>query len=152
MLPAVDASSPLQAVHARQVPSPQADSGHWSAFVAPDLAPVFAEEPWLAMPPNLDGQAALLAGLVSIPTAELQRALAQLRAAARPGPSPAASAPAEAADAGTGTMALRPDLPGLWLDPKQFLLDVMNNDAVALGLRIEAAKALLPGFDEARRP
>jgi hypothetical protein len=37
--------------------------------------------------------------------------------------------------------------------PKAFLLDVMNDASVALGLRIEAAKALLPYFDdETRRP
>jgi hypothetical protein len=35
------------------------------------------------------------------------------------------------------------------LDPKRFLLDVMNNDSLDLALRIEAAKALLPYFDVA---
>ena len=35
------------------------------------------------------------------------------------------------------------------LDPKRFLLDVMNNDSLDLVLRIEAAKALLPYFDAA---
>ena len=39
---------------------------------------------------------------------------------------------------------------GAYQDPKRFLLDVMNNDTVSLGLRIEAAKALLPYLDEHR--
>lgn len=151
LLPAVDATSPRQVVHARPVPSPQSDGGRWSAFVAPDLAPVFAEEPWLDLPPNLDGQAALLSGLASIPAAEFQRALGQLLPAAVPVPPALAPAPAGAADPGLGPRDLRPEPPGPWLDPKRFLLDVMNNDAVALALRIEAAKALLPGFDDARR-
>jgi hypothetical protein len=38
---------------------------------------------------------------------------------------------------------------GLAPDPKRFLLDVMNDDTLALGLRIEAAKALLPYFEQA---
>ena len=151
LLPTVDAASLSQAVHARQVPAPQADSGHWSAFVAPDLAPVFADEPWLDLPPNLDGQAALLAGLASMPIAEVERALAQLQLAALPVPSSPTSASAVAAHADVGTVNLRAPSSGPWLDPKRFLLDVMNDDAVALALRIEAAKALLPGFDGARR-
>jgi hypothetical protein len=151
LLPTVDAASPPQAVHARRVPALQADSGHWSAFVAPDLAPVFAEEPWLDLPPNLDGQAALLTGLASIPLAELERALALLQPAATPALSAPAPPSAAVADAGLGTMNLRSHSPGPWLDPKRFLLDVMNNDAVALALRIEAAKALLPCFDDPRR-
>jgi hypothetical protein len=35
-------------------------------------------------------------------------------------------------------------------DPKQFLLDVMADTSIDLGLRIEAAKALLPCFEPAR--
>ena len=31
--------------------------------------------------------------------------------------------------------------------PRKFLLDVMNDERVALPLRIEAAKALLPWFE-----
>ena len=36
---------------------------HWSAFVAPDLAHIFNDTPWLDLPPNLEGQAELLARL-----------------------------------------------------------------------------------------
>jgi hypothetical protein len=35
------------------------------------------------------------------------------------------------------------------LDPRRFLLGVMNDDRLDLSLRIEAAKALLPSFDAA---
>ncbi len=144
LMPTVDAASPLQVLHARRVPAPQAHSGHWSAFVAPDLAPVFAEEPWLDIPPNPDGQANLLARLVSIPPADFDLALERLRPAAAAVQSVTASSAAQAAVAGMGAMPARPALQGEWLDPKRFLLDVMNTDAVDLHLRIEAAKALLP--------
>ena len=43
----------------RQVPRIPAALGEeaWSAYVAPDLAPVFAETPWLDVPPRAEGQA-----------------------------------------------------------------------------------------------
>ena len=47
------------------VPARLADD-QWSAFVAPDLAAVFADTPWLDVEPGEDGQAALLHGLHSI--------------------------------------------------------------------------------------
>ena len=133
LMPALDASSPLQVLHARAVPALQANGSHWSAFVAPDLAPVFADEPWLDTPPSPEGQSELLSRLKSIPPADFQRALERLRPAMVPGASLPASGPAERISAG--------------LDPKRFLLDVMNDETVALGLRIEAAKALLPYVD-----
>lgn len=133
-MPAVDTASPLQARHARPVPALQANSGHWSAFVAPDLAPVFADEPWLDIPPSPEGQADLLSRLRSIPLADFQRALERLGPAAMPGHFQQASGPTGLAGAG--------------LDPKRFLLGVMNDDTVALALRIDAAKALLPYNDD----
>ncbi|MDP3085844.1 MAG: hypothetical protein Q8N44_19430 [Rubrivivax sp.] len=132
MLPALDVAPVRPPLDSRPVPALQADSGLWSAFVASDLVPMFAEEPWLDMPPNPDGQAQLLAPLKSIPPAAFEGALQRLRPAA-PGPGPKAEAPAAAT-----------------LDPRRFLLDVMNNDSLDLALRIEAAKALLPCSDAAR--
>jgi hypothetical protein len=135
MLPALDAASARPLIHVRPVPALQADSGLWSAFIASDLAPMFADEPWLDMPPNPDGQAQLLAPLKSIPPAEFKLALQQLSPTtgpAAPGLVTNAAAPAAAS-----------------LDPKRFLLDVMNNDSLDLALRIEAAKALLPYVDAA---
>ena len=131
MLPALAEASDRTPRHARPVPAAQADSGLWSAFVASDLVPMFADEPWLDMPPNPDGQAQLLAPLKSIPPAAFELALQRLEPAApRPASNPAAQAAAS-------------------LDPKRFLLDVMNNDSLDLALRIEAAKALLPSFEAA---
>lgn len=135
MLPALDTSSARPLRPARQVPALQADSGLWSAFVASDLVSMFTDEPWLDMPPNPDGQAQLLAPLKSIPPAQFELALQRLRPATVP------SAPVQASkDAAQAAASL---------DPKRFLLDVMNNDSLELALRIEAAKALLPYFDAA---
>jgi hypothetical protein len=132
MLP-LDVTSASAPLHARPVPALQADSGVWSAFVASDLVPMFVDEPWLDVPPNPDGQAQLLAPLKSIQPAEFELALQRLRPAAVPAaPELASNDAAQAAPS---------------LDPKRFLLDVMNNDRLDLALRIEAAKALLPHFD-----
>jgi hypothetical protein len=111
--------------NALEMPPQQTLDGQWSAFVAPDLAPVFADEPWLDMPPNPDGQADLLCRLQSIKIADLSRVFD-------------GSGSAEPAVPG-------PAVPGASLDPRVFLLRVMNDETVAMALRIEAAKALLPG-------
>ena len=119
---------PEHARHAPWVPAQQEPSGNWSAFVAPDLAPVFADTPWLDIQPSNEGQAELLARLESIKPPAFEAALARLRPAA-----PQLAAPA------TQTRSL---------DAKRFLQQVMNDDTVALALRIEAAKALLPYQDD----
>ena len=140
LMPAAAASAGQPAVHAQgpqglqDLPAVQVAPGYWSAFVAPDLAPVFADEPWLDLPPGVPGQAELLSRLESMPLADFQRALARLR----PG-----RATIDAPAPGSTTTTT-----GAWLEPKRFLLDVMNNDSVDLALRIEAAKALLPYFDD----
>lgn len=133
LLPATDRSSASStARHAEKVPARQ-QSGNWSAFVAPDLAPLFSETPWLDIPPGEEGQAKLLSGLESIKPAMFDAALAQLAGcaagAAAMGPSAAGS-------------SLQPSAAAL--DPKRFLLTVMRDENVSLALRIEAAKALLP--------
>lgn len=152
MMPTVAASSPLAAVHARRVPAElpaqRPDSGQWSAFVSPDLAPVFAEEPWLNSPPNPVGQSDLLSRLECMAAADFHRVLEKLRLnplATQPKPNPA---PAASADPGAEVMNDHPAPAGAWLDPKRFLLEVMNNDTIAMGLRIDAAKALLPYLDD----
>lgn len=122
----------------RPVPALQADTGLWSAFVAPDLVPMFADEPWLDLPPSPDGQARLLAPLKAMRPAQFE--LAWQRLVADQGPDTAQQAapvaPMAAVDASV-PMANSSD-------PRRFLLDVMNNPGVDLALRIEAAKALLP--------
>jgi len=132
MMTAWDAASTRPLGHVLPVPALQADSGVWSAFVATDLAPMFVDEPWLDLPPNADGQAQLLAPLKSIRPAEFELALQQLS------PSTGPDAPGVESDAVAQAAAA--------LDPRRFLLDVMNNDSLDLALRIEAAKALLPYF------
>lgn len=125
---------------AARVPAPQPGSGLWSAFVAPDLAALFADTPWLDLPPSDDGQAALLAGLASITPDAWAAAWARL------GP-PAAEAAAMPAPAAAGLSADGPAATAAAThlqDPQAFLLGVMNDPAVPLSLRIEAAKALLP--------
>jgi hypothetical protein len=109
------------------VPALHEATGNWSAFVAPDLAPVFADTPWLDIPPGEDGQADVLARLESIKPAALAAAMQRLQPLA----------PQEAPRAMPGT-ADAPDL-----DPARFLQQVLNDASVPLGLRIEAAKALL---------
>jgi hypothetical protein len=98
----------------------------WAAFVAPDLAPVFADTPWLDLDPGAEGQADLLARQQPIPLDAWQEAMRRLGAAraARPEATPASLTPHEN-------------------DPRAFLLRVMNDPQVEMRLRIEAAKALL---------
>ena len=115
----------LRAGDAPPVPAALAEE-RWSAFVAPDLAAVFADTPWLDVEPGEEGQATLLQGLHAIEPAAFADALARLRA-----PAPHAPAPARAPEAADAD------------DPRVFLRRVMNDESVDLALRIEAAKALL---------
>ncbi len=124
-------------VEPARVPQLQAETGRWSAFVAPDLAAVFGDDPSLDIPPGDEAQADLLSRLKSVTRAEFQIALARLT----PEPSPFLPAvqppvPTVVTPAAASTIR-RHD------DPRQFLLDVMNDPSVAMELRIKAAKALL---------
>lgn len=122
------AEGPGPGCDAPHAPTQVAATGHWSAVVAPDLAPIFSDTPWLDIEPSAEGQADLLARLQSITPAAWATALQRLQP--RPGPAAAAAVPAAAA-------------PADGLDPRRFLQQVMNDSTVALALRIEAAKALL---------
>jgi hypothetical protein len=122
----------------RGVPPTEAAPGQWSAFVAPDLATLFVEEPWLDLPPSPDAQADLLSRLRSATPADFQRALVRLASAEAATDSAMTLSGAEAGVAKTLSFQQ---------DPRRFLLEVMNDPAVELRLRIEAAKALLPGFE-----
>jgi hypothetical protein len=134
LLPTHEPSSACGFRHAAPVPAPLATAGPWSAFVAPDLAPMFSEESWLDVPPNPEGQADLLSRITSIPHAEFLRVLGELRPAAPASSNAMAAADANGAHAGPGTPTM---------DPRRFLLEVMNDERVELALRIDAAKALL---------
>lgn len=131
----------------RPVPAALAVPERWSAFVAPDLAPVFADEPWLDLPPSEDGQAQVLSMLASIPRCDFEQALGRLQArpsaerpaqgqpgAARSGSGPQDGAPGTAADEPAHEAATQ---------ARRFLLSVMNDHDAPLTARIEAAKALL---------
>jgi hypothetical protein len=154
LMPAADATALRQDLHAAQVPALQSDgSGNWSAFLAPDLVPVFAETPWLDIPPNEEGQATLLRSIAVMTMPAFEAAFAMLGHATPPQVSPDADAAAAPgaderimAHAKPQTLAARSE------DPKQFLLQVMHDDSVALGLRIEAAKALLQHSSSHRLP
>lgn len=139
MWPRADASGKTEPP--RTVPALLDTTGRWSAFVAPGLMSMFADEPWLDLPPGDEAQAKLLAHFESIQPARLMQALDRLQppsAEAAPGAQAAATEPASHLRAYDET------------DPRDFLLTVMNDPAIAMSLRIEAAKALLP-FDEALR-
>lgn len=125
----------LPSTPAHTVPALQEATGCWSAFVAPDLASIFADSPWLDRQPSVDGQADLLCRLQSIQPAAWEAALDVLR----PSVVPVKQAP-ETSPAATGSGVLG----GARLDAQRFLLKVMNDETVELHLRIDAAKALLP--------
>lgn len=130
--------------------------GQWSAFVAPDLAAVFADDPWLDMPPGDDAQAELLAPLRSLNS----EALARLRLNGPPPPTEVAARTLVAASGSRelfttaspgGASHPVPAVPGAftWPHPgprsaQAFLQQVMNDASVPLQWRVEAAKALLP--------
>ena len=150
--------------HAAPVPALQVNCTDWSAFVAPDLAVMFTDTPWLDIAPGDEGQAALLRPLRSVKPAELDAALARLRAGAsragapaaatvsaseRAKPAPAAVAIDPTPDDESTHPAIDPAITAAVLaattedDPRRFLLRVMNDERVEMALRIEAAKALL---------
>lgn len=145
LLPAADPGTPSGLRHARPVPAAQAQDEVWSAFVAPDLAPMFTDAPWLDLPPNREGQAELLGRCASIGPADFRAALQQLQPPA-PAAEPAAAAPAPV-QTGATRLSVDADRPHTFTDPRQFLLAVMNDERVDLALRIQAAQALLPAGD-----
>lgn len=136
--PTVTASGAVEC--AARVPAVQPGSGLWSAFVAPDLAALFADTPWLDLPPSDEGQATLLAGLASMGADAVDAVLGHLGQPAGPATAPPSPAPAGALPATGYANAGNASAPA---DPQAFLQAVMNDPSVPLALRIEAAKALL---------
>jgi hypothetical protein len=112
----------------------------WSAFVAPDLAPLFDGEPWLDHPPGIDAQADLLSRIESAPADAFERACARLAGSEQAQRIAQALTPAPA----SGVDTPQEDRRSSQHDAEQFLIGVMNDRTVELHLRIEAAKALLP--------
>lgn len=122
------------------VPAEQASGGLWSAYVAPGLAAVLEQEPWLDMAPSVDAQADLLCRLDSVPADQVDAVLASISEQPEE-PTPAlASAeqvPVKTAHHASGRTPAHPEA-------LQFLRSVMHDPNADLALRIEAAKALLP--------
>jgi len=142
------------------LPPRPVDPERWSAFVSPDLAPVFADTPWLEIPPGDDAQASLLSRIQPISAGAWHEARQRLMPAAAPAAlAPPAPAPASAAgglhrpppapglpDAAADAPGVAGDAPGAADDSaaaSRFLRAVMDDAAIPLALRIEAAKALL---------
>jgi len=114
----------LRLIHSAPPTIPrQVAADAWSAFVTSDLAAVFADTPWLDLPPGEDAQAELLGRLSPIAAQDLRAALQATDATPVVTPAPAPRASDNEA--------------------RQFLLGVMRDPAVELALRIDAAKALL---------
>lgn len=147
MMPSVEASMPGQIHHAMLVPALHQATGRWSAFVAPDLAAIFSEEPWLDLPPNPDAQANVLSRLECIKPAVFHAVLERLSPAVRTETSPMTSVTAETDGSQANQEVKASASHGNSLDPKGFLLGVMSDQTIELHLRIEAAKALLPYFE-----
>jgi hypothetical protein len=154
MLPFAAAAAPAQSDWV--LPCVQRAPGRWSAFVTSDLAGLFEDEPWLDLPPSPDAQADLLSRLKSIEADDLKRASERLGSASPAGSSgstgsmasaQAAPAPAVPARPAAGRIETRSAPAADSADPRRFLLGIMNDPAVELHLRMEAAKALLPYFE-----
>ena len=131
---------PTATAHAAMAPALQPQTGLWSAFVAPDLAAIFADAPGLDVCPSPEAQAKVLARLASTAPAAFTKALQHLggQPEQRPAVAPGPGAPPRHASAHPAPATSAPS------DARRFLHDVMHDPAIAMPLRIEAAKALLP--------
>ncbi|MEY4763697.1 MAG: hypothetical protein RI907_370 [Pseudomonadota bacterium] len=135
----------------------QAEGGDevWAAFVAPDLAPVFEDTPWLDMPPGQDGQTGLLARVKTLGAADLQHAWQSWqigassqaqRGATSTATTATSTASSSSAEPAAQVVGASPELSASasHTDPRRFLLAVMNDPNQPMRWRIEAAKALMP--------
>ena len=156
LMPATNADALHPELHARLIPARHEPTGNWSAFLAPDLVPIFSDSPWLDIPPNEEGQATLLRGMEVMKLAAFEAAFDKLGPVTQPSQVTAAAVrfdeplahvlPASATSPATSTATASASSSATVSsseDAKRFLLQVMNDDTVALALRIEAAKALL---------
>lgn len=131
-------AAPLARPRWLSVPVLREASQAWSAFVAPDLAAIFEDTPWLDLPPGAEGQASLLARCSSITPVQWQAAMASLGPAGSDAPA-ASSQPAIPAPVASATPAATPAA----AQARAFLLRVMEDETLPWAQRIEAAKALL---------
>ncbi len=125
-------------------------SGRWSAFVAPDLARIFSDEPGLDLPPREDAQAELLSGLISVSPDSVQACWPRVRHGQeiseglqpeRPEPELAGNHPTNIS---SGVSVAGAELASETADvARRYLVRVVNDPQVDTAQRIEAAKALL---------
>ena len=120
------------------VPTLDAASGRWSAFIDPSMGSVFIDEPGLEMSPNFDRQGQLLGQLQSIRPADFERVVDGI--ANRSDATPSEQAPARTRESGSTSTDQH------FSDPQNYLLAVMNDPAATTKQKIKAAKALLPYF------
>ena len=144
MMPVADASASAQPGWAGMVPALRAESGRWSAFVARDLAAVFADDPWLDLCPSSDAQTDVLSRLDPIQSEDFKAAQNQLSHVDGASISHATSITDAKIDLKDGLGSTGSTQLGKKPGPRQFLLDVMSDPSIDLHLRIEVAKALLP--------
>lgn len=140
-VPSIDVPEGQGATSLMPVPAEQSVSGHWSAFVSPDLARIFEAEPWLEREPNPDAQADLLSRTVSASAQAFERALALLAGDDEVASRTPRAGSAESVGSVVGTTHFVSD-------PRVFLLSVMNDPSVDMRIRVDAAKALLPQATE----
>lgn len=124
-------TAPDDTLFPASVPALHPHSGQWSAFIAPDLAAVFADEPWLDRNPGVEAQAQLLGKLEGMGPQAFAKALQALQ------PAPKAEAPAVGATASDVPAPAYPTG-----TPTAFLQAVMQDPQAPLALRVQAAVAL----------
>lgn len=137
------------------------DSGLWSVFIAPGLAPSFTEEAGIDIAPNLDKQAELLSRLQPIPPDEFTRALQRLRQrAGQAADVPEADAPGAGAQDGAGAAGAASSSPlppaaghatsatvavGPLAGQRHELLDLLTRPAPAVPAPFDTLSRLLHG-------
>ena len=132
--PAVDGPASSDTAAPTLPPAPHPRSGQWSAFITPDLAAVFSDEPWLDRDPGLEAQAQLLGRLEGMKPQVFAKAQALLQ--------PAPTAPAPASSPKPAPEPQRANYPAD--TPNAFLQAVMQDPSAPLALRVQAATALMP--------
>ena len=125
---------PTETRHAQLVPALQQSTGLWSAFVAPDLAAIFADSPGLDVSPRVEAQARVLAPLESIKASVFEAIFDQI----------ISDVERISATNQSSTSVVPASTKHCDSDAKRFLTEVMNDQSVDMHLRIEAAKAILP--------
>lgn len=125
---------PTETRHAQLIPALQQSTGLWSAFVAPDLAAIFADSPGLDVCPRVEAQAKILAPLESIKASVFEAIFDRV----------ISDVERVSTAIQSSTLVVPSSTKQCDSDAQRFLKEVMNDKSIEMHLRIEAAKALLP--------